>query len=246
VKALYERVFSANLPQRRSTTMNAFKQKCLASYRANRLKGLKASEALRMSKHDARYESGIKTHMMPGEGSAITELSNGWSIAVEVMHDDLMEAPWNCDDGVGVVLPIPWEGYEGSFGIGSRRDSLYYDYRASLKKALSEGWESIPYGTGSKMDQAHRAVLADYNRLYAWAIWDWGYVVMSVSLLDEGGKEIAKEQVGGYESSDSAYLCSEARYWAAGMIRRERRARKAAERSARIASRFKDALMCGI
>lgn len=226
--------------------MNAFKKKCLAAYRANRAKGLRASEALRMSKHDARYTQGIKTYMMAGSRPCITELPNGWSIAVSVEPDYLMDAPWSGNDGVGVVLPIPWEGYKGDFGIGASRDNLYYDYKASMQKALEEGWDAKPYGTGSKRDRAHRAVLADYNRLYAWARGDWCYVTLCVSLLDRRGKELATEAVSGYESSETAYLCSEARDWAAGMIRGERRARKAAERSARIASRFKDALSCGV
>lgn len=112
---------------------------------------------------------------------------HGQTYRVEWFYDEQMGAPWEEQDGHGIVSD--WERRDKRPGElvlnkdrGSRR---FYDFAASVKKARAESWNTSPYNWKTKGEQAHAAAMADYENLRRWCndVWHWCGIV--VTLLDD-------------------------------------------------------------
>lgn len=227
-----------------------YRDRVLHFYKLNRKDGRRASQALSIAKYEAKYKQSKKLDILPYryeayKGEEITILPNDWKIKVEFQHDSDSGPPWEECDGHGVVCD--WEHgrreYDDSWILQKDRHSyLYYDWKASLKLAFKDGWGCKPYDTSSAMD----AVKSDFEFLRRWCNDEWWYVGMIVTLYDENNKELHEESVWGFDSDSIDYLCSEARSWAAHMIRKERKERRDSARHEKINARFADAMECGV
>lgn len=123
-------------------------------------------------------------------GGGFTDLDepvkvDGFTITARLENDDDNEPPWSMCDGHGPVSE--WTRRDKLPGErvlcedhGSKR---YYDFQAAVKEARKDGWDAPPYKTGTKGQQAVRAVEADFEYLRRWCNGDWRYVgvVLSVS-----------------------------------------------------------------
>lgn len=112
-------------------------------------------------------------------------------------------APWKEYDSHGVISE--WTTTDKRPGekilYSDGRQKLMYDIQATTKRARADGWNHEPY-TGTKGEQAARAVAADFERLRQFCEGHWSYVVLTVELLDEDGEAITSETLGGIESDD--------------------------------------------
>ena len=197
--------------------MSPYKEKVRARYRKERAKGVRPWSALRIAKAYARYENGAKCpfdNKWGYEGKEERELPNGWKLVFELQYDSDYGPPWKEHDGHGEVEWVhrhleDWEREWVLSWDGSSK--LLYDYEASLEEARRDGW-----GPGTP----HDAVKADFDYLYGYCNEDWWYIGIIVRLEDEQGEEIAEDSCWGFESSDMEYLTSEARSWAARMLKK--------------------------
>lgn len=128
----------------------------------------------------------------------------GMQFAVSITDDPYMGTPWENCEGHGPVSD--WERRSkrpGELILCSERDSRrFYDLQEAMKLAKKEGWDAEPYKTGTKGEQAYRAVMADYEFLRRWCNDQWSYVGMDVALVDGEGSPIEDE------TGDSIYVDS--------------------------------------
>ena len=208
-----------------------YRERVLHFYRQHRAENHRASQAILIAKHDAKYgDRSKKLWMMPSrydayDGEEITELPNGWKIKVEFQRDGDCGPPWEECDGHGEIYEARHrdECLDNWLLNSDRIWHRYYDWKATLPKAIKERWDAKPYGVGTKQERAMRAMKADYEYLRRWCNDDWWYVGLIVTLLDENNEQIDEDSCWGYASNDVGYLCSEARSWAAHMIVKARR-----------------------
>lgn len=200
-------------------------------YKQHRAENQRASQAILIARHDAKYgERSKKLWVMPSQygaydGEEITELPNGWKIKVKFQHDEDYGPPWKEHDGHGETYETRYsEDHMDDWCLNSERYNYrYYDWKATLPKAIKECWDAAPYGVGTKQERAMRAMKADCDALRRWCDDDWWWVGMIVTLLDENDEELDEESCWGYESNCIDYLCSEARAWAAHMLVKARK-----------------------
>ncbi len=141
----------------------------------------------------------------------------GVKFRVTFPADEDSGAPWENEDGHGPVSE--WKRHP--FGHGTKppkapgerilvwESGSYrtYDFQEALKIARRDGWDAPPYGTGTKRQQALRAVEADFKRLEDWCNDRWQYVGVVVELLDADGDAMGEtESLWGIESDCSEYL----------------------------------------
>ena len=129
---------------------------------------------------------------------------NGVTITVKWWLDHDFGPPWKNDDGHGPVSD--WvrnrKKRPGERVLSSDHGSkLYYDFKEAVKIAKRDGWgdgrDAKPYKTGTKGQQAVRAVEHDFDYLRRWCSGQWQYVGYSVEI--EGFPDYA-DSVWGYES----------------------------------------------
>lgn len=224
--------------------MSPFRTDTLAAYRARREEGHNARQALLIARHDARYAAGPlarrKQRIMPGNRAGLwietvtTELSGGYWYTVEIRHDDMRGPPDREYDGHGVTveyravrdMDLDRDAREGCYwDLGDRGGDWRYDVRASLARALAEGWDAPPYRTGTKQEQAWRAIQADYEHLRGYYSEQWCYVGCIVTLYrghPDDARELSRESCWGFESTDVAHVTEQARQWLASMLRTAR------------------------
>lgn len=114
--------------------------------------------------------------------------------AVEFEQDSDAGAPWENADGHGVVTDWvkrskrPGELILNRDGRGGFR---FYDYAATCKLALADGWDAEPYNEGgeTKRQQAAKAARSDFEYLREWCHGEWEYVGVIVTLLDDEGEK---------------------------------------------------------
>ena len=166
----------------------------------------------------------------------------GYLFTIEVDYDEFQGPPWLHCDGHGPVSDWttrdkkPSEVVLSSIG-GS---NLYYDFSRAMKKAKEERWDAAPYGQGTKGERAERAVRADIKYLRDYIDNAWVYVTLSVTLRGSG----YTTSLGGveYDYSENGHWMTEVHLMADELI-----ADKLADsRAVKIASRFKDAMTCGL
>lgn len=134
----------------------------------------------------------------------------GYTFRVEHVADHDHGAPWEMEDGHGVVSN--WttrDKYPGELVLNSDRSSKrFYDLAETCRIALRDGWGA----RGAKDGMTSRQIAAcaareDYERLLAWCNDEWHYVGVVVTLLDiEGNETDAQQSVWGVESDAVGYL----------------------------------------
>lgn len=197
--------------------MSPYKEKVRAEYVALRRKGYRPKDAFSIAKAYARYKEGAKCpfdNKWGYAGKEEREYPNGWKLIFELQYDSDYGPPWKEHDGHGQVEWVHrcLEDWERNWVLNWDRGSkLLYDYKSSLEIAKRDGW-----GPGTPEE----AVKADFDYLYGYCNDDWRYVGVIVRLEDDEGEEIDEDSCWGFESSDMAYLTSEARSWAAHMLKK--------------------------
>lgn len=147
---------------------------------------------------------------------------------MRIEHDACHWAPWEEEDGHGPVSG--WERRakrpgemilcgDGRGRLGTDDARRFYDFQAAVATARAEGWDAPPYG-GTIGEKAHRAALADFDRLRRYCNGDWGYVGVIVSLADEDGEPLDdySESLWDIESDAGDYLDAVARELADDII----------------------------
>lgn len=162
---------------------------------------------------------------------------DGREFIVRFEHDADHGAPWEECDGHGIIR----EGYESEKRAGWRKLApagcrdvwKFYDIAESMKIARRDGWDARPYKTGTKGEQAARAVEADFQYLRAWCNDEWKYLFVSVVMLDSDGNETRyTTSLGGVESfADYHEQC--ARDLAEELVEEWRSDKRAAEKETR-------------
>ena len=166
----------------------------------------------------------------------------GYLFTIEVDYDEFEEPPWSRYDGHGPVSDWTTRNKKPSevvlWTVGG--SNLYYDFSRAMKKAKEERWDAAPYGQGTKGERAERAVRAYIKYLRDYIDNVWVYVTLSVTLKGSG----YTTSLGGveYDYSENGHWMTEVHLMADELI-----ANKLADsRAAKIASRFKDAMTCGL
>lgn len=111
-----------------------------------------------------------------------TEQYQGHEITIEWHYDQDCEPPWEHEDGHGEIRISRYNDKRpGERELWSDRGSYwFYDWQGAIKLAKKDGWDAPPYKTGTKGQQAERAVQADYDYLRRYCRDDWwwcGYVL---------------------------------------------------------------------
>lgn len=118
----------------------------------------------------------------------------GYRFRAYTEDDDYNGAPWENEDGHGPVRKAngPWSGYaskrpgERPLNAPVRGEYWFlYDVQEAQRIALRDGWDAEPLGTGTKRQQAARAVAADFERMRAWVAGEWGYIGVTLEYWDE-------------------------------------------------------------
>lgn len=135
---------------------------------------------------------------------------HGHKFGVKYEHDDDSGPPWEEFDCHGIVSD--WTSRAKAPGervlVKDYSRARYYDVRASMQKALEEGWSaSTVLPTDTHRQKAQKAVQADFEYLHGWATDQWTYRHVVVCWIDLDGKPTAhRASLGGVEDQDPAYL----------------------------------------
>lgn len=127
----------------------------------------------------------------------------GRTFRVNFERDDDAEPPWDQGDGRGIVSD--WTARDKRPGErllhADGRSKRYFDFAGTVAKARTEGWDSKPYNTGTKGEQAARAAEAEYEFLRLWCADQWEYLGVTVTMLDSDGEDTSyTDSVWGVES----------------------------------------------
>lgn len=134
---------------------------------------------------------------------------DGHKFRVEFPYDDSGDAPWEREDGHGPVSEWTTRAKRpGEMVLDRDRGSYrYYDFQEAVRIAKRDGWDAEPYGQGTNGERAHRAAMADFDRLHRWCNDQWSYVGAVVELLDDDGEPTGdKDSLWGIESDCPDYL----------------------------------------
>ncbi len=126
----------------------------------------------------------------------------GLRLTLTTESDQCHGAPWKECDGHGPVSD--WTTRDKRPGervlARDRHAKMFYDFAAAIAEAKRDGWDAPPYKTGTKGEQAVRAVEADFEYLRKWCAGDWEYIGVIVTLSDDEGNELGKDSLWGVES----------------------------------------------
>lgn len=139
---------------------------------------------------------------------------NGATYAAKLERDEDHGAPWDEECGHGDVTGRERrEKAPGELILSEDRHAKrFYDFAGAVKRAKAEGWNAEPYyppGEETKGQRAHKAALADYNRLRAWCNGDWCYVGVIVAPIRPCCDEVNDDEaqsLWGIESDAGEYL----------------------------------------
>lgn len=167
----------------------------------------------------------------------------GYLFTIEVDYDEFEGPPWLRCDGHGPVSDWTTRDKKPSevvlWTVGGAK--LYYDFSRAMKVAKEDGWDAAPYGQGTRGERAERAVRADIKYLRDYINGVWAYTTLSVTMQGSDGYTTS---LGGveYDYSENGHWMTEVHLMADELI-----ANKLADsRAVKIASRFKDAMTCGL
>lgn len=130
-----------------------------------------------------------------------TREHKGHSVTVAWERDEFMSEPWKECDGHGVVSEWtqrePDEEADERTLCQDRYSRRYYNVSESMVVALRDGWDAPPYGEGTPVQQAARAVEADFDYLHGWCNdeWEWKFRVVTID-----GKH--HDSLGGIDGTD--------------------------------------------
>lgn len=141
-------------------------------------------------------------------GDVVETEAHGFTLTATLEYDDFCEAPWEREDGHGPVSG--WERRDklpGEMILNEDRHGFkrFYDFQEAVRIAKRDGWDAPPYGDGTPGERAHRAALADFNRLRDWCNDEWCYVGVVVTAYREG-IELGRASLWGIESDAGDYL----------------------------------------
>lgn len=132
------------------------------------------------------------------------ELEDGLTARVTIECDQGSGPPWKESDGHGPVSD--WTTRDKRPGervlCEDRHSKRFYDWATAIKEAKRDGWDAPPYKTGTKGEQAERAVEADFQFLKDWCDDRWHYVVVCVELFDADGNESGSDSLCGVEDNN--------------------------------------------
>lgn len=171
---------------------------------------------------------------------------NGRTFHVELLDDDFCMAPWEENDGHGPVSD--WTRRDKKAGewvlCEERRMKRYYDFSEAMRMAKRDGWDTPPYGVGTKGERAVRAVMADFEYLRRWCNDQWKYVTLHVILFDDDDDILYEDYLGSveYDYTSDGYWLEEARGLAANIMDEVRDQ----EQKMKITNRFREAMECGL
>lgn len=183
----------------------------------------------------------------------------GLTFAAYTAHDDSHGAPWEEDDGCGIVREARGENYANArplknpgerFLWWERGCGWAYDWAGTMKKARADGWglndeSRAKLAATLKREPTPGEIVAesvrlDFERLRRWCANEWHYVGVIVELLDtEGDGTGEEESLWGIESDSPDYHAEVARDLAGqiaarlnlGNMRRKNLKREGAARS---------------
>lgn len=118
------------------------------------------------------------------------ELARGTYAVIKIARDDSKGEPWKEYDGHGPVSDwVTRDKLPGELVLDTDRGrKLFYDFAEAVKIAKRDGWDTKPYGTGTKGERAHRAAMADYEHLRSWCNGDWTWIGVTVTLHTPAGE----------------------------------------------------------
>lgn len=134
----------------------------------------------------------------------------GRAFMVKIYEDTDMGMPWDEHDGHGIVTD--WERRPKMPGemilCEDGRSRRFYDFAASCKRALADGWDCPPYGQGTPRQRAARAAMNDFLRLRDFCQGGWHWCGIEVIPIDEDGGESAdiSASLWGIESDSDEYM----------------------------------------
>lgn len=147
-------------------------------------------------------------------------LPAGYSVRVELAHDDGHGAPWDEEDGHVEVqffnrasdVPRGWT----ILASNTRRGEWAYNTAAAIVKAAREGWGVAPHIAArlplkpgrtkpTRAQITYAAVKENRRRLSAYLRDEWAYYGIELTLIDPQGKEAAQESLWGIESDAGTY-----------------------------------------
>ncbi len=134
------------------------------------------------------------------------DVGHGYTATIDTEQDSGLGMPWKEHDGHGPVSE--WTRRDPAPGervlCEDRGNRLLYDFAGAVALAKNDGWDTPPYGTGTKDDRAVRAANADFEHLRKWCAGDWGWIGVIVTVSRDGA-EVGSDSLWGIES------CGE--YW---------------------------------
>lgn len=139
---------------------------------------------------------------LPRHADCVALPHGGLRLNITTESDPDHGAPWKECDAHGPVSE--WTTREKRAGervlASDRRAKMFYDYAGAIALAKKDGWDAPPYKTGTKGEQAARAVDADFEFLREYCAGLWEYIGVIVTLTDEDGNELGRESLWGVES----------------------------------------------
>lgn len=116
---------------------------------------------------------------------------HGASYLVEWFYDEYAGAPWDNSDCHGPVTGWERRDKKPSEIILSSDRGLkrFYDFAEAMRMARRDGWSAPPYIFSSPGEQAHAAVMSDFEYLRRWCDGQWFYCGIVVTMLDEDGEK---------------------------------------------------------
>lgn len=156
----------------------------------------------------------------------------GYSFRVMFPADEDHGAPWDNEDGHGVISD--WTTRDKAAGervlCTDRNSKRFYDVPASMKLARKDGWgcshstrvdNVFSSGHKTKGEAAACAVDEDYERMRRWCADQWSYIGVVVTLLDYDGEETdTRKSLWGIESDSDDYHVTVAKELADEIISR--------------------------
>lgn len=140
-------------------------------------------------------------------GETIEGRVGRYQVKAELVRDHDTTPPWEREDGHGPVSE--WTSRDKQPGervlCSDRGNKRFYDFAGAVVIAKRDGWDSEPYGTGTRGQKAARAVERDFERLRRWCNDQWNYVGVVVTVSREK-VELGSASLWGIESDAGDYL----------------------------------------
>lgn len=134
------------------------------------------------------------------EADRLIPAPNGHTAMVRIIPDETMGAPWDENDGHGIVSE--WTSRPkapGELVLARDRDSFrYYDFASTVRIARKDGW-GAPDSGRTVGERAALAAMQDFRRLRDWCNDEWCWIGVHVKVLSPDGTE-QEDSLWGIES----------------------------------------------